>query len=317
MNNILITGGTGFLGKRLGKKFKELGYNVLLTGRNNKQNFFAEKFSGCEVCAMDVANIESVRDTVITYQPDAIIHAAATKFVDRAETYPLETVDINVVGSQNIARVAIDKGVQLVIGISTDKSAPPVRNTYGLTKALMERLFCSLEGKSNTHFLCVRYGNVAWSTGSVLCLWKKMMAETGVIETTGPEMTRFFFTVDNAVDLVRVAFDNREALYGKILSRQMKSANLEQILKVWTEIEKASYKKVQGRPGERNDEYLIGELELPYTKVQYYNDIQHYIISFNEKADVPLAKPLSSANAERLTDDEIIEIVNNPPPEEV
>ena len=92
---------------------------------------------------------------------------------------------------------------------------------------------------------------------------------------------------------------------------------MEQILKVWTEIEKASYKKVQGRPGERNDEYLIGELELPYTKVQYYNDIQHYIISFNEKADVPLAKPLSSANAERLTDDEIIEIVNNPPPEEV
>jgi len=316
MKKILITGGTGFLGKRLGKKFKELGYDVLLTGRNNNQNFFAEKFSGCEVCAMDVANIETVRDTVIAYKPDAIIHAAATKFVDMAEKYPLETVDINVIGSQNIARVAIDKGIQLVIGISTDKSAPPVRNTYGLTKALMERLFCSLEGKSNTHFLCVRYGNVAWSTGSVLCIWRKMIEETGLIETTGPEMTRFFFTVDNAVDLVRVAFENRENLYGRVLSRKMKSAKLEQILKIWTEIEKVSYQKIQGRPGERNDEYLIGELELPYTRVQNYSGIEHYIISFNEKADIPLLKSLSSSNAERLTDNEIVEIVNNPPPEE-
>jgi len=317
MKRILITGGTGFLGKRLGKKFKELGHEVLLTARNNKQNFYAEKFSGCEVCAMDVNSIEAVRDTVIMYKPDVIIHAAATKFVDLAEKYPLETVDTNIVGSQNVARVAIDKGVKLVIGISTDKAAPPVRNTYGLTKALMERLFCSLEDKSDTHFLCVRYGNVAWSTGSVLCIWKKMLEETGMIETTGPEMTRFFFTVDNAVNLVVTAFENSEELYGKILSRNMKSAKLERILKVWTEKEKALYKKIVGRPGERNDEYLIGELELPYTKTKNYNDIKHYIISFNEKVDVPFPKPFSSSDAERLTDNEIIEILDNPPEEEV
>ena len=67
------------------------------------------------------------------------------------------------------------KNVKLVIGISTDKSSPPVRNIYGMTKSLMERMFCLMEGKSDTHFVCVRYGNVAWSTGSVLGIWKKML----------------------------------------------------------------------------------------------------------------------------------------------
>src|SRR5262249_33157336 len=124
---------------------------------------------------------------------------AATKFVDLAEKLPLECVDVNVLGSENVARVSMEYEVQTVIGISTDKATPPVRNTYGLTKALMERVFCGLDGKTKTRFLCVRYGNVAWSTGSVLPIWKKMHEETGVIGTTGPDMRRFFFTVDEAV----------------------------------------------------------------------------------------------------------------------
>jgi len=73
----------------------------------------------------------------------------------------METIDVNVVGSKNVARVAIEKNVKLVIGISTDKSSPPVRNIYGMTKSLMERMYCLMKGKSDTHFVCVRYGNVA------------------------------------------------------------------------------------------------------------------------------------------------------------
>jgi UDP-glucose 4-epimerase len=316
MSTILITGGTGFLGKRLGKRFREMGHTVVLAGRNNKLAFFAGKFSGCQALAMDVSRIESVRDTVMEVKPDVVIHAAATKFVDLAEHYPNEALDINVTGSQNVARVAMEHGVKLVIGISTDKAAPPVRNTYGLTKALMERLFCSLEGKSATHFVCVRYGNVAWSTGSVLCIWKKMLEETGVIETTGPEMTRFFFTVDNAVELVVTAFEQREELYGKVLSRYMKAAQLEDILKVWTKEVGKTYKRIDGRPGERNEEFLIGDIELPYTEQRTYKEIVHYIISFNRKVALPLQHVLSSANTERLSAAEISHIVNNPPIEE-
>lgn len=317
MEKILITGGTGFLGKRLGIKFREMGHEVVLTARNNKQNLKAAEFTGCEVLAMDVCNIESVRDIVIQVKPTVIIHAAATKFVDISEKQPMETVDVNIVGSQNVARVAVERDVKTVIGISTDKAAPPVRNTYGLTKAMMERVFCSMDGKTDTRFLCVRYGNVAWSTGSVLTIWRKMLKEKGVIGTTGPEMLRFFFSVDEAVNLVVTAFDHVEELHGKVLSRYMKSARMEDIIKVWVAQEGARYERIAGRPGERDEEYLIGEMELPYTREIMYDDIIHYIISFNTKVETPVKQILTSGNAQRLTDDEIRSIINNPPEEEV
>jgi UDP-N-acetylglucosamine 4,6-dehydratase len=313
---VLVTGGTGFLGKRLGKRLSEMGHDVVLTGRNNKQNLLAAEFSGCLVLAMDVSNIESIRDIVTQVNPEVIIHAAATKFVDIAERQPMEAVDINVTGSQHVARVAIEKGVKLVIGISTDKASPPIRNTYGLTKSLMERMFCTMEGKSQTHFLCVRYGNVAWSTGSVLGIWRNMLKKHGVIGTTGPEMFRYFFTVDEAVDLVVTAMENASQLYGKVLSRQMKAAQLEDILRVWTAQEGKRYERITGRPGERNEEYLIGESELPFTRTIQYGAVEHYVISFNEKVDNPLKSVLSSGTATRLTDDEIGTLINNPPIEE-
>lgn len=317
MNKILITGGTGFLGKRLALSLKEMGHEVVITGRNNKQNFLAAKFTGCEALPMDVSRIESVRDTVSQVKPDIIIHAAATKFVDLSEKQPMEAVDVNVVGSQNIARIAVEKNIKLVVGISTDKASPPVRNTYGLTKALMERMFSSMDANSDTDFVCVRYGNVAWSTGSVLPVWRKMLQKTGVIQTTGPEMLRFFFTVDEAVELVLTALTNARELHGKVLSRRMKSARMKEILGVWVEQENASYEKIVGRPGERELEYLIGELELPYTEEKKYNGISHYVISFNQKVENPLKEILSSANAERLTKDEILSIINDPPIEEL
>jgi UDP-glucose 4-epimerase len=312
---ILITGGTGFLGRRLGIQLNDK-YDVILTGRNNKQNAFANKFTGCKVLPLDISNIEAVRDVVIETKPSIIIHAAATKFVDLAEKQPMECVDINVVGSQNVARVAVDKGVKIVVGISTDKAAPPVRNTYGLTKALMERVFCSMDGKGITKFTCVRYGNVAWSTGSVLPIWKKMYEETGEIGTTGPEMRRFFFTVDEAVGLVINALDNIDTVNGKVLSREMKSAQIDDILRVWTERLGGKWKKIEGRPGERDDEFLIGDIELEYTREIELDGIRHFLISFNEKQKNPIGGVLSSANATRLSDDEIYEIIANPPEEE-
>ena len=317
MTKILITGGTGFLGKRLGTSLREMGNDVVLAGRNNKQLLLATSFSGCQSLAMDVSNIESVRDIITQVKPDVIIHAAATKFVDISEKQPMEAVDVNVVGSQNVARVAIEKNVDTVIGISTDKASPPVRNTYGLTKALMERMFVGMNGKSATKFLCVRYGNVAWSTGSVLCIWRKMLKEKGVIGTTGPEMYRFFFTVDEAVDLVMAALECKDQFQGKILSRKMKAAQMKDILRVWTQHEGGRYELIAGRPGERNEEYLFGELELPYTKKFLLNGIEHYLISFNQKVDDPVGEVLSSSNTDLLTDEEILKIILNPPMEEI
>jgi len=313
---IMITGGTGFLGKRLGLALKDE-YNVILTGRNNKLNMYARQFTGCKVMPMDVVNIESVRDAIVSTKPQIIIHAAATKFVDLAEIEPMQCIDVNGVGSQNVARVAVDNDIEFVIGISTDKASPPVRNTYGLSKAIMERMYCAMNGKTNTKFVCIRYGNVAWSTGSVLPIWQKMYKETGVIGTTGPEMRRFFFTVDEAVKLIITAMDNVEKLQGKVLSRKMKAAKIGDILKVWTKYKGGKWKKIEGRPGERDVEFLIGDLEIPYTSEVTYNGTAHYVISFNKKVTNPVKFGLSSANAEELTESEILDIISNPPEEEI
>jgi FlaA1/EpsC-like NDP-sugar epimerase len=308
---LLITGGTGFLGRRLGSTLREQ-YDIVLAGRNNKQNMTAGQTTGCKVMPLDVASVESVRDVFIETKPDIVVHAAATKFVDLSEKFPMECVDVNVVGSQNVARVAVERNVGSVIGISTDKAAPPVRNTYGLSKALMERMYCSMNSKADTRFACVRYGNVAWSTGSVLPIWKKMHEDTGVIRSTGPGMRRFFFTVDEAVALVRTAIENIDSLAGKVLGRMMKAAQISDLLNTWIEAKGGRWETMEGRPGERDDEFLIGDLELPYTREATFGDVKHFIISFNEKAPKALEVGLSSANTERLSKAEMLHLINSP-----
>jgi UDP-N-acetylglucosamine 4,6-dehydratase len=305
---VLITGGSGFLGRGLAPALKG-DHEVFLAARNNKQNMLAHEQTGCAVLPMDVASIESVRDVFVEVRPQIVIHAAATKFVDVAERQPMECVDVNVTGSQNVARVALQEGAAMVIGISTDKAAPPIRNTYGLSKALMERMFCSLDGKSDTRFACVRYGNVAWSTGSVLPIWKGMHDDTGVIGTTGPHMRRFFFTVDEAAALVLTAMREIDSVRGKVLARQMKAALIKDLLEVWTDLRGGEWEQIEGRPGEREDEFLIGDIELPYIREVTYDGIPHYVIAFNEKSDRPPAEALSSANTERLSRDEMVALV--------
>ena len=129
------------------------------------------------------------------------------------------------------------------------------------------------------------------------------------IGTTGPEMRRFFFTVDDAVKLVHSAMNKIDIVQGKVLSRKMKSCVIKDLLNIWIEIKGGEWEVIEGRPGERNDEFLIGDQELPYTKSLFIDDIEHYLISFNEKAINPIKLGLSSENAERLTKDEIIDII--------
>lgn len=308
---VLITGGTGFLGRNLAPALTDA-FRVVLSGRNNKQNLHVQQVTGCEVVPMDVASIESVRDAFVSVRPDVVIHAAATKFVDLAEKQPMECVDVNVLGSQNIARVSAEKGVEIAIGISTDKAAPPIRNIYGLSKGMMERIFCAMDEKAETAFACVRYGNVAWSTGSVLPIWKKMHETDGIIRSTGPEMRRFFFSVDEAVKLVSTSLENISTIRGKVLSRYMKAAQVQDLLDIWIAEKGGSWERMAGRPGERIDEYLIGDIELPYTREVEYDGIPHYVIAFNEKSEHPLDVGLSSANTERLSAEEMSRLINSP-----
>jgi len=305
---ILITGGTGFLGINLAKKFSKE-FKVILSGRNNKLNYIAKNKTQCEVIPLDVSNVNSVRDGVNYVKPDIIIHAAATKFVDLSEKFPFETIDSNIIGSTNIARVSIDKKIKTVIGISTDKASPPIKNIYGLSKSIMERLFLSSSKQSNTQFLCVRYGNVAWSTGSVLPIWKRMFDKNKTILTTGPYMRRFFFLVSDAVALVDTALKNIKFLNGRILSREMKSAQMIDIIKTWINIYGGKYNIIGSRSGDRQDEYLIGEEELKYTVEKKINKIKHYIIDFSKTDKNSIKKIVSSSTSEKLSNFDISKIL--------
>jgi FlaA1/EpsC-like NDP-sugar epimerase len=175
----------------------------------------------------------------------------------------------------------------------------------------MEKMFCLMDGKTDTKFSCVRYGNVAWSTGSVLPVWKDMWEKNKLITTTGPEMRRFFFTVNEAVDLVIAAIDLEDHIHGKILSREMKSAQIGDILRVWVSKWGGKYESGVPRPGDRLDEYLINESEIPFCEEILINNIKHYIISPNEKSTNPIKTTVHSGNVARLTDEEIIKLLES------
>ena len=312
MKTILITGGSGFLGKELGRKLKN-DYRVILGARNNGNNQLAEVVTGCETIPLDVVSNKSLSDAFNKYSPEIVIHAAATKYVDISEKNPMECIDVNILGSQNVARMAIENGVKIVLGISTDKTAPPVGNIYGLSKAVMERMYCTMDDADGCRFVCTRFGNIAWSTGSVFPIWTRMMKMHGCIETTGPHMRRYIFSVGEAADLVIRAMDNADELGGKILSLKMKSAKMEDILKVWTKHLGGEYKKIGERPGDKLDEHLIGDIEHVHTCEKDYDGIPHYVLDFSKKYENDLSGEISSKTAERLSEEEILEIISNPP----
>ena len=309
MKKILITGGSGYLGRSLAIKLKD-NYEIILGARNNGLNKIAESETGCKSIPLDVSSYDSVNDALNNHKPEIIIHAAATKYVEISEDHPNECIDVNILGSQNVARLAIDKGVEKVLGISTDKTAPPVGNIYGLSKAVMERMFTTLNEKSETDFSCVRFGNIAWSTGSVFPIWKSMMEEKGIIESTGPRMRRFFFSIDEASDLVIRSLRNTDLCSGGILSKQMKSAQISDILDTWCELYDVTWKEIDSRPGDKDDEYLIGELEIKNTKKIELDDQIHFIINFSNRYETDLKEPLSSKNAEKMSNKEIEELIN-------
>ena len=306
--NLLITGGSGFLGVNLALSLKKK-YNVYIGSRNQKRNYDASLETGCESIPIDVTNIESVRDALIYSKPDTIIHGAATKFVDISEKFPFECSDVNILGSTNIARVAIERGVKTVIGISTDKATQPIKNFYGFSKATMEKLFLNANRNSKTNFLCVRYGNVAWSTGSVLPIWKQMFEKDKKILTTGPFMRRFFFTIDDAVELVLFALKESKKFRGKILCADMKACKLIDIIKVWNQNFGGSYKIIKERKGDRLDEYLIGENEIKFTTKIHNKKKIFYLIDLEKKSLKPLKKIVSSENASRLNKSEIYNLL--------
>lgn len=213
---ILITGGTGSFGKKFAKRALE-NYNpkkIIIYSRDEYKQYlmqrdFIEYQDKMRYLIGDVRDKE--RFARACDNVDIIVHAAALKQVPAAEYNPLEAIKTNIDGARNIVDVAIDKGVEKVVALSTDKAVNPV-NLYGATKMVSDKLFIAANayaGAKNTSFSVVRYGNVSGSRGSVIPFFKTLIDEgADSLPITDVRMTRFWITLDEAVDLVIKAIDN-------------------------------------------------------------------------------------------------------------
>jgi UDP-N-acetylglucosamine 4,6-dehydratase/UDP-glucose 4-epimerase len=205
----LITGGAGFLGGELIERILNQGGEVITVSRNEGKLIELKskyKDSKLEIHTGDICDEFTLPRLMqgIT----GVFHLAAFKHVGLAETQGRECIKSNVIGSMNVLEQAVKNDVEFVIGISTDKAAQ-VSGTYGATKYLMERMFTQFEQDyPQTKFRIVRYGNVLYSTGSVLCIWKDKLQKGEEIIVTDPEATRYFWTLDQAVDLIFDCMEN-------------------------------------------------------------------------------------------------------------
>lgn len=269
---ILVTGGTGTIGAELVRQL--LKYNprqVRVFSRDDtKQYQLLESLGYPKNLRLFLGDIRDRDRLRLAFEDvDIVFHAAALKHVSIAEYNPFEAVKTNVIGSQNVIDVALERGVKKVIGISTDKAVNPT-GILGTTKLLMEKLFINAnyyKGKSPTVFSCVRFGNVAWSRGSVFPVWKEQLSQKKEIRVTNREMTRFFMSQDQAINLVLKAAILTKG--GEIFVLKMPAASLADLSKIFTRKYangRASVKIVGGRGGEKIHEDLLDTGDL-YKKV--------------------------------------------------
>jgi FlaA1/EpsC-like NDP-sugar epimerase len=282
---ILVTGGTGSLGKSVVRRLLtgEMGRpaKIIIFSRDEgKHHQMKIDFKHMAVATDDIFyhnfeetldfRVGDVRDyhavLRVVREADVVINAAALKQVPSCEYFPNEAVLTNIVGAQNIVAAIRENPtpVRLAIAISTDKACKPI-NVMGMTKAIQERLFVEANlGNPDTKFACVRYGNVVASRGSVVPLFAEQIRAGGPVTLTIPEMTRFLITLDGAVDTVFAAA--RHAQAGDTFVPRLPSATVETIAKAMIGDRPIKTKVIGIRPGEKIHELMVSEEEAYRTE---------------------------------------------------
>lgn len=268
---VLMTGGAGFLGRAVARSLdrRDLWADIgrdppeLLTvySRDEAKQYemrqrYPELDGRVRYVLGDINDRERLAAVMVGH--DAVIHAAAIKFIPEAEHNVRETIRVNVEGSLAVYEAATQARVAHLLGISTDKACAPL-NTYGMTKALMERQF--QVGRPEGRTVVVRYGNVIGSTGSVVPVFLRQLHDEGRLRLTNPAMTRFWMRADDAVRAILHALgDTRDRV---IYVPEMRSLSLEAVAAAVQRYAGAAadYELMPVRPGEKLDEELVTEAE--------------------------------------------------------
>ena len=286
---VLITGGTGTLGKELIKKFyKE--WDITVFSRDElKQAQLRAIYPKVKFIIGDVKDYQSVSKAVRNI--DIILHCAAMKRIEVCEVNPIEAVKTNVLGTENVVMAAKEKKIKQLISISSDKGVEPV-NVYGMTKAIQEKIVIA-EG-----YNCVRYGNVFGSRGSIIPLFIEQVKHGGPLTVTDPEMTRFILTTDQAIELITLALNS--PMEGKVFVGKSPSARIGDIAESF-----GMEVKIIGRMiGEKMHEMLIAQEETARAE-----DKGGYFIITQKINGLKKSEPYTSDRERRLTKEEIKELV--------
>lgn len=279
-SRVVVTGGTGSLGKVLVRRLLsgEMGVprSIIVFSRDEaKQHEMRLSYQHRRAATDEVIyrnferalqfQIGDVRDLhavlAVLREADVVFNAAALKQVPSCEYFPFEAVLTNVIGAENIVRSIRESrlGVKTVVGISTDKACKPV-NVMGMTKAVQERIFVGANLKcAGTRFVCVRYGNVLASRGSVIPLFHEQIRNGGPVTITTADMTRFLLSLDQAVDTVFAAVKHAKA--GETYIPRVPSARVVDVAAALIGKRRIQTKITGVRPGEKIHEILVSEEE--------------------------------------------------------
>lgn len=313
---ILVTGGTGFIGSRIIKE--------LLSKHNPKKVIcYSRRWKDQEDLAREVNDprLRTIAGDICDYHlmgsamrgVDYVWHTAAFKGATAAEYSPFEMIRVNVGGSSNVIRCAIEENAERVVLISSDKACASL-NAYGTSKALMEKLGIAANNMGNTEFVIARYGNVFNSTGSVVPAFLQRIHSSESIIINDPSATRFWITEQDAVDLVIWAMRHLER--GEIVVPDLKSSTIGDLALALKNIYRCDVEIGDKRPGDKQHEMMISEHEAP--RVKWYDF--HYVIApeYNMWASEPkerlsanMTSSFNSYDNERFTIEELTKMVRD------
>jgi UDP-N-acetylglucosamine 4,6-dehydratase len=264
---LLITGGTGSFGNAVLNRFltTDVAEIRIFSRDEKKQDDMRHKYANPKIKFYigDVRNKRSVDNAM--HGVDFIFHAAALKQVPSCEFFPIEAVNTNVIGTQNVLDSAVQHGVKNVIVLSTDKAAYPI-NAMGISKAMMEKVAYakarSIGEDAITTICCTRYGNVMASRGSVIPLWIEQIKSGKEITITDANMSRFMMTLDDAVDLVIYAFQHGQS--GDLFVQKAPAASLDVLAQALKELfaKEVTVRSIGTRHGEKLYETLVTREEM-------------------------------------------------------